>query len=256
MGMNNIGMNFMGMNPVGPAQMGMNNQPNLMNEMFMDNTSKNIKNIVLPYENKIRELEEIIRQKDFEITVLKQKLNNNISNFNLMNMNPMMMNMNNPNMRNDTKEVVLRIKLENESNLKFVECLEDDKTSIIREKLNINKGIFTCNYKWINENLSIKENEILNGTIIKEANKIFSLEFKDTKSGNYIFNLDEDCSVEIAILIYCFEVKKIYDLYNDKLVFLYNAMKLNIHDKAPLKQKFLHVIHPVIIVYGSDDLIG
>ena len=218
---------------------------------------KNIKNIVLPYENKIRELEEIIRQKDFEITVLKQKLNNNISNFNLMNMNPMMMNMNNLNNQNENrKEIVLKIKLENESNLKYVQCLEDDKTSIIREKLNINKGILTYNYKWINENLSIKQNEILNGTIIKETNKIYSLEFKDVRGRSYVFTLDEDCSVKIAILIYCFETKKIYDLYNDKLLFLYNAMKLNIHDKTSLKQKFSLNAYPVIIVNNKDDLIG
>ena len=101
--MNNLGMNPMGMNPMqmnNMGMMGMNNQPNLM-----DQTALNIKSIIEPYENKIRELEEIIKQKDFEITVLKQKLNNNVSKNNLMtinpnlmmNMNPMMnMNMNNP----------------------------------------------------------------------------------------------------------------------------------------------------------------
>ena len=41
----------------------------------MDQTALNVKSIIEPYENKIRELEEIIKQKDFEIIVLKQKLN-------------------------------------------------------------------------------------------------------------------------------------------------------------------------------------
>ena len=63
MGMNPMQMNNMGM-------IGMNNQPNLM-----DQTALNVKSIIEPYENKIRELEEIIKQKDFEIIVLKQKLN-------------------------------------------------------------------------------------------------------------------------------------------------------------------------------------
>jgi len=53
-----------------------NSMINRINQMNMDNTTLNIKNIVLPYENKLKELEKIIRQKDFEITVLKQKLNN------------------------------------------------------------------------------------------------------------------------------------------------------------------------------------
>jgi len=65
-GMNNMG----GMNP-----MGINNPQNLMNQMTMDNTALNVKNIIQPYENRIKELEEIIRQKDFKIAVLKQKLN-------------------------------------------------------------------------------------------------------------------------------------------------------------------------------------
>ena len=71
--MNNLGMNPMGMNPMqmnNIGMIGMNNQPNLM-----DQTALNVKSIIEPYENKIRELEEIIKQKDFEIIVLKQKLN-------------------------------------------------------------------------------------------------------------------------------------------------------------------------------------
>ena len=34
------------------------------------------------YENKIKELEDIIKQKDIEITALKNKLNNNVNNVN------------------------------------------------------------------------------------------------------------------------------------------------------------------------------
>ena len=88
--MDQIGINQMNMN-----QMGMNNQFNQINEMDMNtNTTLNIKNIVQPYEKKIKELEEIIRQKDFEIAVLKQKLNISNVNNNFMNMNQMMMNQN------------------------------------------------------------------------------------------------------------------------------------------------------------------
>ena len=84
--MNQIGMNQMGMN-----FMMMNN-----NAMNMDNTTLNVKKIVQPYENKIKELEEIIRQKNFEITVLKQKLNknNNLMNMNINPINPMIYNQN------------------------------------------------------------------------------------------------------------------------------------------------------------------
>ena len=65
---NNNGMNPMFMNNINEMN---NNQPNLM-----DADALRIRNIILPYENKIKELEEVIRQKDFEIALLKDKLNN------------------------------------------------------------------------------------------------------------------------------------------------------------------------------------
>ena len=81
--MNNNGMNPMNMNfplinnnAMNPLIMNNNmigingNQQNLMDENAI-----RIKNIIQPYENKIKELEEIIRQKDFEIALLKDRLN-------------------------------------------------------------------------------------------------------------------------------------------------------------------------------------
>ena len=90
--MNQIPMNQMQMNQIPINQMQMNQMP--MNQMPMhqinniDNTTLNVKSIVQPYENKIKDLEEIIRQKDFEIAVLKQKLNKLNNNFMNMNINP------------------------------------------------------------------------------------------------------------------------------------------------------------------------
>ena len=92
--MNQMGINQMMMNQMGLNPMIINNQPNQINQIGMDNTTLNIKNIVQPYENKIKELEEIIRQKDFQISVLKEKLSNfnfnqnqgiNVPNFNINN---------------------------------------------------------------------------------------------------------------------------------------------------------------------------
>ena len=149
--MNNLGMNPMETKPMqmnNIGLMGMNNQPN-----FMDQTALNVKSIIVPYENKIRELEEIIKQKDFEIIVLKQKLNNNnMTNNNFMNINPMMMNMNmNPmnNNNNPLKKYSLRIESNDERINKIIECFENDKVSLLREKGNIKKGILTCNYEFI-----------------------------------------------------------------------------------------------------------
>ena len=93
--MNNMNqmMGNMNMNP-----MGMNNQ--LMTNFGMDETAMKLKAIIAPYEQKISELEKIIKEKDFEILLLKEKLNNyNNNQFNKNNqipiMNPINMDLNN-----------------------------------------------------------------------------------------------------------------------------------------------------------------
>ena len=97
MGMNNqmMGMNnqMMGMNN---QMMGMNNQMVGMNNQMNDDISSRIKIIIEPYEKKIKDLEDQLRQKDFEIVVLKEKLfkaEKNSLNDNFQGMNPFNMNM-------------------------------------------------------------------------------------------------------------------------------------------------------------------
>ena len=75
-------------------QYGMNNQ--LMSDFTNDYFSTRIKTIIAPYEQKIAELQKAISQKDFEITVLKEKIfsltnnqSNIFNNFNNMPINPM-----------------------------------------------------------------------------------------------------------------------------------------------------------------------
>ena len=100
----------MNMNPMmgNINTMGMNNQ--LMTNFAMDDTAIKKKAIIEPYEKKITELEQIIKQKDFQIVVLNQKLNefkksqiNMNNNMNMNMMDPMMMNNNmiNPMMMNN-----------------------------------------------------------------------------------------------------------------------------------------------------------
>ena len=90
-------MNQMNMNM---NQIGMNNT--LMTNFAMDDTAMKIKAIIDPYETKIIELEKKIREKDFEILVLKEKLRtykNSSMNMNnpmsMDNKNQMGMNMGN-----------------------------------------------------------------------------------------------------------------------------------------------------------------
>ena len=93
--MNNMNQ-MMGNMSMNMNQTGMSST--LMTNFAMDDTAMKIKAIIDPYEKKIIDLEKIIRQKDFEILVLKEKLNN-YKNFQ-MNINNNQMGMNNNNQIN------------------------------------------------------------------------------------------------------------------------------------------------------------
>ena len=270
--MNNA--NNFGMNPMGMNNMMVNNNQ----QVLMDQTALNIKSIIEPYENKIRELEEIIKQKDFEITVLKQKLNNNFNkNNNLMNVNPMMnmninpmMNMNmNPWMNMNMnpwmniynpmenpfsyeKEEEITIKIQNK--ITNITCLKNEKFSNF-----MNHHIYlTYNYKLLSEEKTLEENGIMNGSTIYITDPIYRLTFGASNGKKIFIALDGDCPLEQAIKFYCeqFKDNNIYPLVlNRQITFIYNAVILNIHDKTPIKRVFKGTI-PIILVNDSNNVIG
>ena len=256
--MNNMNP-MMGMNP-----MGMNNLPNF----DMDETAQNIKNIIQPYENKIRELEEIIKQKDFEIVVLKQKLNknnnSNIPNLNnqmgmdQMGMNPMMVNpmmmdpmMVNPMMMDpmgmnqmemNPKEISILLKWDKkEYNVK---CFENDKISKIKEKFNINKGFLVYCYQELDIDKTFREYGIKEFCVIHVKSEVWNILFY-YRMKIYCLVLDPDCPIGLALIFFCMkfgEEKKelITKAYLGIIRFLYNGRMITIHRKDPIKSVFLN----------------
>ena len=253
--MNNMMFNFNQMAMNNPM-MGMNIQQNQMNGMMMDETAQNIRNIIQPYENKIRELEEIIKQKDFEIIVLKQKLNNNNSIIN--NMNPMMINMNmnpmnimmgNMNQQMENRGEVISLSIISEKKGESIECFINDKASILYEKCNLTKKALTFNYKPIDPDLTIKENGIiLNNSLIYVNKKIINILFKDNQRKSFAICLSEDCPIEIALIYYFMMIGRIMDRENPKFAFLYNAEQLKANDKTPIMQFFQNNYNPQVTV--------
>ena len=271
-------MNNIGMNPIG-----INNQQNLMDYSAMDTTAQNVKNIIQPYEKRIKELEEIIRQKDFEIAVLKQKLNNkkvndmNINNqMNMANMNnPIhMMNVNNQmnmiNMNNPMhmfcpnideiipkgKKLFLKVKFEN--NEYDIDCFQRDKASILRDKVQINKLIFdfVFNFKMINMGQTFEENGIYTNTGIIEIKPIIQLIF-NFNGIKYGLILSQDCPLDIAIYHYLIELKdpfllKVFANNGKKIDFIFNATRLNIKEETPLYKIFKNAFNTIhVISYGN-----
>ena len=264
--MNNNIMNPMGINPLPMNNMGMmmNNQPNLM-----DQTAMNIKQIIQPYENKIRELEEIIKQKDFEIIVLKQKLNKGNNNNNFMGMNPManMMNMNMgmgmeqnnninmnmfPNLQREQISITLKF---NTTTIDTIDCFKDEKTSSLIDKL-----ILTYNYEPLEIDKSFEENGISNGAVINLTDKVYNVSF-NTNNNYLTLALDGNCPIRELIKLY-FKFMKREELYQQlvnhgiSMAFLFNASHLNIKDERPIKQIFKDNNIPKIIVIGSGNIPG
>ena len=141
---NNIGMNFLNMNEniainnipmnslnnMPPNNLAMNNI--IMNNMPMNNIPmNNQQNLIEFYQNQIKQLEEIIRQKELQITYLKNLLNMNGVNYqyqNFMNINPIgLMN----NLPVKGKEIVVTF-IDGNRNEKY-KCFENDLTYNIIE---------------------------------------------------------------------------------------------------------------------------
>ena len=185
--------------------------------------------------------------------------NNNFMNINpmMMNMNMNQMNMNINNLNNRGKEIRLMIKFENGKNSdNYINFFEGDKASLIRQKFNINSYFLTNNYKKIEEDLTIKENDITDLSIIKATNQIYNVIFATAGKMLSHFILDPDCSIGMAIIIYCVENKKVYDLIDERISFFYNACKLRFNDKTHLKDRFKKNINPKIVINDIDNLIG
>ena len=239
--MDNNGVNNIGMNNIGINQINMNNnQPNLM-----DDSALRIKNLIQPYENKIKELEEIIRQKDFEIAVLKDKINNNNFNTqtqNLMNMNPMNMMVQFPDKETEKKGkeiVVSHMNFRNEMLSGKITCYENEMAYNLFDRMLGNypwKFIkFFCNEKKIHPFLTIKENGIKDGSIIK-GSFAFNISFRNVCGSLINIAVDENYPIKKAIKFYLIKIGK-EGCFNE-FVFLYNGTKLNIEDKTPIKVIF------------------
>ena len=263
--MNGIGINQMGMmNSNGMMNpflmnnlMGMINQPNIINgiNLNFDETAQNIKNIISPYENRIKELEEIIRQKDFEITVLKQKLNiinkNNINEIIMMkNINPNNMIIENINNINQQikKDITVKIKFEN-NDIINVKCSEDDMASILYDKCNIKKHL-SHDYKMIDSGKTIKENGITGDSELNVTSCFYNITYQKANS-IYTISLNGNCPVGLSIILIFIKynnIRAIIKVFNDTLLLFYNGRKLKISDNTPIRETFRVNSIPKIII--------
>ena len=305
MGMNQMGMNQMEMNQMGMNQMnnnmGMNpmtfNNPINMNNMSnmpqgnMFDDSFKIRNIVKPYEDKIKELEEKLRQKEFEIIYLKSKLNDNnimISNqmnMNMMNpinpMNQMELMMNIPCMPQEEELITLLFEEKGKSS-QGIKCSFDElNISVINKYCRKNfiekddyKFIF--NGKKIVENLTVAENGLTNNSKINviyisknnsDGNNNNRKDDLDDKSPKINITFSTPLGRKINITCNINEtvgdaIKKYLKRMNisekkaKEFHFIYNAFQVCIEDNTKISVKFRLDRTPRIIVQDKHNLIG
>lgn len=218
----------------------------------MDEEMMNVKNIISPYEKRIKELEEIISKKDFEIAVLKQKLYNITKNQNM-----------NSNIRSNEQKEKINIKFIDSKNKETtLKCNPIEKTRKVIEKfLNdslfiIRELNFTFNKTLLKPYLKLSENGIIDGSVIHVKPKnLMSLIFE--RNGYRLgMNFDENTSVGMAFIYYLIETEEenfLMNLINNEnpISFIYDGNIYSIKNKTSIKNYFTHLSKITIIERGN-----
>ena len=184
--MNN--MNQMMMRNMNMNQEGMSST--FMTNFAMDDTAMKIKAIIDPYEKKIIDLEKIIRQKDFEILVLKEKLNTYKNTQMNINNNQMGMGMNN-------NQMGMGMNMGNNMNMNMNmdmmnQNIMNNQMPQINPMLMNDQPMWMWHYNNLNEN----QNYVI---IMKKLKKLL----KD-------FSIKRESNLNIIIILSLFSIVRIY----------------------------------------------
>ena len=180
---NNMGMNdsqLTGMNTMMSQMMNMSQT----NVMGLDENTLRIKEIIKPYEDRIKEQEEVIRKNTFQLTILREKLKEkekenkklkmNNMQMQMNNMNNMNNNMNFNNLDNDIIYIYFQYGMDPPEKIK---CLDDELfESVINRFCNKNMLIrnslsFIFNSPIVNTFMPVSEIGLGNNSIITVLEK-------------------------------------------------------------------------------------
>ena len=197
----------------------------LMTNFAMDDTAMKIKAIIDPYEKKIIDLEKIIRQKDFEILVLKEKLNN-YKNFQ-MNINNNQMGMNNNNQMNmgnqmgmgmNNNQIVMNMGNDMNMNMMNQNMMNNQMPPMMNPMMMNNKPMWMWHYNNLNDNQNLNDEN-------NSSNKI-NIIFKSDNSSSILIICDFTEKISEVIKRY-FIKAGIDSKYHKYFKFIYNAKNIN-----------------------------
>ena len=211
--------------------------------LFLNNTIQKNEAEIIKLKERIRRLEEIIKQKDIEIMKLMQLMqkDNNV-------------NCRDPNVKSDEPQSWDRNDIINvtlQCSLRKLCCFKNQKAEILANQINLKNMQLSANYKPISFDKTIEENGIYDGSIINLTANIYNLQF--IMSGERItISLDGDCPLRQAIIYYCEKTNKPY-LYpmalENRIIFKYQGQReLNISEETDIKQIFKGNFNPRVDV--------
>ena len=187
----------------------------------MDNESLRIKKIIQPYEEKIKQLEEQIRQKDFEITCLKDKLDKALQN----NQNDQMINM---------FSMIEQYNQMNQMNINMNQFYQ--KNNGMNQLNQMNNGMNQFNQ--MNNNMNQKVNEI----------KYLCIIFK-IKKGECRIQVQCRSNEKIKNVIQKFSQKMCDD--SNKFYYFYNGEKI-INDELTIDEFGINDQDEITVVEKND----
>ena len=240
----------------------------------MDQNAMNIKNIVASYQKKIKELEEIIRRKDSEISILKEKIiilnsstkkRNSVpdikQNMNFDNKNPMM------NLGNSANDINLMFIGENNEQTGIIFDKYKNTSNLIEKylmtkynEINLRNFRFIFNNQVLIPGCSLERNGLSNNsTIIVQKKRLLNIIFYYGEK-MVPLALDENTSVCMAIIYFLIEIDKekyVLDLIDNTLgiILSINGVKINTRDKRTIREYF-NQNNAKILVKNSNAIKG
>ena len=246
-------MNQMMMRNMNMNQEGMSST--FMTNFAMDDTAMKIKAIIDPYEKKIIDLEKIIRQKDFEILVLKEKLNTYKNTQMNINNNQMGMGMNNNQMGMGMNNNQMGMGMNMGNNMNMNMNMDLMNQNIMNNKMpQINPMLMNDQpmWMWIYNNLN--ENQNFNNPN-NSSNKIdIIFEYKDINSKILVLCDYNEKIIEVVKRF--FDKAGIEPKYYNNFKFIFNCknlrMDLSISENGMTSGSRVNVIKTNNIIPRND----
>ena len=244
------------------AIMGMPGMQNMQNQ-FTNYNDMQIKILIDPYLEKIKKLEEEIREKDLQITQLKFKL---MQNNNMNQMNNELCQMSNQMNINNRKFLSIKTKIENGKEI-VIQSISDDKFDKVIDKFCSKTLYEKENYEFYvvtkhkaKRELTVEENGIqgetgyifvskkdtndnnnYNKANIGEKNipisgEVINLIFCATSGLKVDMPIGLNNTLQDTLIKYCQKIGVPPSLIGEKLVFLLNAEKLDSLSKETIGQ--------------------